>query len=202
MIAAVLGALLFTIAGSLGALLGLTISDRLERFTDGPPVGQPPIPALVAGCAVLGALVANHAAFPAQVLLLAALATALVAVWVTDARRGIIPDIFTLGPLAIVVLVAVVTHHWGTILSAALPFAPFALAAAISRGRGMGWGDAKLVALGGAVLGAQVAMPAVAGACLAAVIVHHARGERRTAIAFAPYLVTAIGIALPIAMVV
>lgn len=197
MIAFALGASLFAFSGYVGVLLGLAISDRLERFTDGPPVSHPPIPWIVAGCAAIGAIVASRAAAPLHVLTLAVIAVALVAVWITDARRGIVPDLFTLGPLAVILLAAVAAHHWSTVFSAALPFVPFAAAAALSHGRGMGWGDAKLVALGGALLGAETATLAFSGACLAAALIHYARGERTRAIAFAPYLVTAIGIAIP-----
>ncbi len=77
------------------------------------------------------------------------------------------------------------------LIAAAVPFVPFALAAILSRGRGMGWGDAKLVALGGAVLGAQASLVAFALSCLAAGIVARLTGRRGTPVAFAPYLVIA-----------
>jgi prepilin signal peptidase PulO-like enzyme (type II secretory pathway) len=60
----------------------------------------------------------------------------------------------------------------------------------------MGWGDVKLAALGGAVLGAGAALIAFAAACLVAVGVAWARGRGAEPIAFAPYLVASIGAAL------
>lgn len=196
--AALLGALFFAAAGYLGALLGATFADRLPRLDGAPPAQHTPVLALVAACAAIGAMVVTHAVSQGQVMLIAIVCIALVAVWITDARRGLIPDAFTLGPLGIMLLVGVWQHEWWLFVSAALPFIPFAAAAVLSRGHGMGWGDVKLVALGGAVLGAQIAIIAFAVACLAAVVVNYTRGNKRGAIAFAPYLATAIGVAIPI----
>lgn len=198
--AAVLGALFFAAAGFLGVLLGSTFADRITPFADGPPQEQPPVIALIVACALLGAIVATHAVAQSQVLLIALVCVALVAIWVTDARRGIVPDAFTLGPLAIMLTVALWKHEWWLFVSAAVPFVPFAIAAVLSRGRGMGWGDVKLVALGGAVLGAQLSVLAFAVACLAAVGISYARGRKQGAIAFAPYLASAIGIAIPLGL--
>jgi prepilin signal peptidase PulO-like enzyme (type II secretory pathway) len=198
MLASLLGALFFGTAGYLGVLLGNAFADRLSPLADGPPQEQPPLTLLIIGCAAIGALITPHAAAHAQLVLIAVVCVALVAVWVTDARRGIVPDVFTLGPLGIMLLVALWQHQWVLFVSAAVPFVPFAIAAHLSRGRGMGWGDVKLVALGGAVLGAQVAILAFGLACLAAVGVNYARGRKRGIIAFAPYLATAIAVAIPI----
>lgn len=199
MIAAlVLGAVFFAAAGYVGALLGFTFADRLEAFPDGPQQQQAPTAILIAACAVIGSIVTTHAVSQAQILLIALVCVALVAVWITDARRGIVPDVFTLGPLAIMLLIGLWQHEWWLFVSAAVPFVPFAAAAALSRGRGMGWGDVKLVALGGAVLGAQMSVLAFAIACLAAVAYSYLRGRKRGPIAFAPYLAAAIGLAIPV----
>lgn len=196
--AAALGALFFAAAGYLGSLLGVTFADRLPRLNGAPPPQHAPIAFLIAASAAIGALVTTHASSQGQVLLIAIVCIALVAVWITDARRGIVPDVFTLGPLGIMLLVGLWQHEWWLFISAAIPFVPFAVAAGLSRGRGMGWGDVKLVALGGAVLGAQMAILAFAVACLAAVVVNYTRGQKRGPIAFAPYLAAAIGLAIPI----
>jgi prepilin signal peptidase PulO-like enzyme (type II secretory pathway) len=71
-------------------------------------------------------------------------------------------------------------------------FLPFALAALLSKGRGMGWGDSKLAALGGAVLGLQLSLLTFAAACLALVAVGWIRNRRTEPMAFAPYLAVAI----------
>lgn len=199
-IATLLGAFFFAAAGVVGALLGVTFADRLESLPDGPPSQQTPIPLLILGCALIGAFITGHAFSPAQLVMLAIVCVSLVAIWIVDARRGIVPDAFTLGPLGIILLVAIWQHEWEFFISAAIPFVPFAIAAMLSKGRGMGWGDVKLVALGGAVLGAQWAIVAFAVACFAAVVMCYARGKQRGPIAFAPYLTAAIGAAIPLAV--
>jgi prepilin signal peptidase PulO-like enzyme (type II secretory pathway) len=60
----------------------------------------------------------------------------------------------------------------------------------------MGWGDVKLVALGGAVLGIHAAVLAFAAACLIAVAVAALLKRRSEPIPFAPYLAVAIAVAL------
>ena len=174
-------------------------AERVEAFPDGPPAQRTPIALLIALCAAVGAYAAMRAVPLPQMLLAALACSALVAVWITDARRGIVPDAFTLGPLAVALLFAFTRHDWRVLLSIAIPAAPFALAAMVSRGRGMGWGDVKLVALGGALLGVQVSLLAFAFACIVAAAVG-LRAGRSVPIAFAPYLAGAIGLALPIGM--
>lgn len=196
--AALLGAVFFAAAGYVGATLGLSFVERTEALDDAPPEIKAPVMLLVAACAAIGAVVTARAPGQAQVLLVAIVCACLVAVWVTDARRGIVPDLFSLGPLALVLAFAVWKHEWVALLSAAVPLVPFALAAVLSRGRGMGWGDVKLVALGGALLDMRTALLAFSLACVAAVIFNYARGRQRGPIAFAPYLAAAIGLAIPL----
>ena len=201
MIAAILGAVFFSLAAVVGVLLGQTVAERLKPFEDGPLSSAVPVYLLVAGSAAIGAFVATHASNPAQIVLVAIVMTALVAGWCTDARTGIVPDVFTVGPLAIVLLIGLWKHEWWLFVSAFVPFAPFAIAAALSKGRGMGWGDVKLVALGGAVLGAQISLAVFAVACLIAVVVSYAGGRKAGPIAFAPYLASAIAMGIPIGIV-
>lgn len=193
----ILGAIFFAAAGYLGALAGLWYAERLESFPDAPVCGKPPVALLIAACAIIGAIVTTHGT-QSQVLLMAVVCIALVAIWITDTMRGIVPDAFTLGPLGLILLLAVWQHNWFIFFSAAVPFVPFAIAAALSKGRGMGWGDVKMVALGGALLGAETSVLAFALACIVAVILNYARGHRSGPIAFAPYLAAAIGLAIPI----
>jgi len=198
-LAAALGAFFFAAAGAVGTLLGLSFADRIDSLPDGPPQQRAPIAVLLVACAVIGAFIAAHGNSPAQIVVLAIVCLALAAIWIVDARRGIVPDAFTLGPLALILLFALYQHHWGNFIAAIIPLTPFAAAAALSKGRGMGWGDVKLVALGGAVLGVQWAVAACIAACLAAVGFSYAAGRRRGPIAFAPFLTAAIGAAIPIA---
>lgn len=196
---ALLGAVFFALAAFVGVQVGNAVAESLQRFDDGPQPHDAPASWLIGGCAVIGALTVVHAVAPAQVLLVALVCTSLVAAWCCDARTGIVPDFFTVIPLAIILAVALWTHESWIFVSTLVPFVPFAAAAALSRGRGMGWGDVKLAALGGGVLGAQLSLLAFAIACIVAVVV--SRVHRRPApIAFAPYLAGAIGIALPLGM--
>ena len=196
-VAAILGALFFAAAGYLGSLLGLAFAERIEPFEDGPEPGRPLVPALIAACALIGAIVATRAD-QGQILLIAIVCLALVAIFITDTMRGIVPDVFTLGPLGLILVVALWQHNWFVFISAAVPFVPFAIVAALSHGRGMGWGDVKMVALGGALLGAEASVLAFAVACVGAVVLNYVRGRRHGPIAFAPYLAAAIGLAIPV----
>jgi prepilin signal peptidase PulO-like enzyme (type II secretory pathway) len=193
---AAVGALIFGAAALLAVFCADLICARIEPFADGPAPSSPRPVVIVLLMAGVGAFVALHG-FAASVLAVGAVAAfALTGCWYCDLARGIVPDFFTLFPLAALGLFAATQGEWRVLLSAAVPFVPFALAAIFSRGRGMGWGDAKLVALGGAVLGAQSALVAFAVACLAAGLISRALGRRGTPIAFAPYLVVTAALAL------
>jgi prepilin signal peptidase PulO-like enzyme (type II secretory pathway) len=167
---------------------------------DGPAAGRPPYVVLVAAAAVLGGVLVALGTTPVQIGIAAIVIFALVACWCSDTTCGIVPDVFTLGPLAALLLFSVAMRDWWMVASAAIVFVPFAVAALVSRGNGMGWGDAKLVALTGAALGAPLAIMALAAACAAAVIGHRIAGRGRGPIAFAPYIAALTGAALPLGL--
>jgi prepilin signal peptidase PulO-like enzyme (type II secretory pathway) len=180
---------------SRGVCVGLT------PLADGPAPGTPPSALLVAASALLGGLMLVRDASALQIAMAAIVVFALVACWCSDMHCGLVPDSFTLAPLAAVLLLAFVQRDWGIALSAFVPFALFAVAALLTRGYGMGWGDVKLVALSGAALGAPLALLTLAGACVAAFIGHRVAGPERGVIAFAPYIAAATAIALPLGIV-
>jgi prepilin signal peptidase PulO-like enzyme (type II secretory pathway) len=195
--AAFVGALIFVAAGTCGILAAMALLPKLQRFEDGPAPHEIHPAALIAGAGMLGALVAWHHVPPAEFLIAALTTVALVAIWYCDARTGIVPDLFTLVPLALCVLYAVLEREWLVPISALVIFVPFAVAALLSHGRGMGWGDAKLAALGGALLGVPLVFLAFGVASLVAVIVSAIRYRAKPVpIAFAPYLVAAIAVYL------
>ena len=196
--AMVAAALVFGCLAWFGVVLSARVCRDLPRLEDGPPPGRAPVQLLVAGSAIVGALLVWHQTPVVQVLLMGVVCMALVAAWCSDAAHGIVPDVFTLGPLVLILAVAVALGAWWLLFSALVPLVPFAIAALLSKGRGMGWGDVKLVALGGALLGMQVAVIAFACASLAAVLVQRRRGISHGPIAFAPYLVAAIGLSLAV----
>jgi prepilin signal peptidase PulO-like enzyme (type II secretory pathway) len=188
--------LLYGTLAFVGAAWSARMCANLPLLEDGPQAAVPPVKALVAGAAAIGILIALHRAPPQQTLLLGIVVLALAAIWCSDTSHGIVPDVFTLGPLAAILLVAVLMQQWWIVLSAAVPFVPFAIAALLSKGRGMGWGDVKLVALGGALLGMQLSIVAFMAACIAAVVVSRFQRRATGPIAFAPYLCAAIGLSL------
>lgn len=196
MIEAVLGAIFFALASYVGILLAGTIS--AGPFEDGPAPAEPPIPWIVAGAAIIGALAASRVTNAQSIVIEAIVICALAAIWCTDMRFGLVPDVFTLIPLAIILGIALVQHNPWPIASAIIAFIPFAGLALFSKGYGMGWGDVKLATLGGAVLGGETALAAFAVGAIVAVIYAYVRGRPHQLIAFGPYLAGAIAITLPL----
>ncbi|HEX3462894.1 MAG TPA: prepilin peptidase [Candidatus Elarobacter sp.] len=186
-----LGALLFACAAVAGLVAAAAICSRVQGYADGPKSGTPPIVALVAGAALIGGIAGAHGA-PARLGLVAIVTAAFVAAWYCDVARGVVPDVFTLGPLAVIAILAFSWHDPRMIISSLIVTVPFSIAAYMSRGRGMGWGDVKLAAVAGALLGASNALLALALAAFAAAV--NARFRRDSALqplAFAPYLIGA-----------
>jgi prepilin signal peptidase PulO-like enzyme (type II secretory pathway) len=204
-LALALAALLFGAAGWAGTLVAEALCADRVPYADGPaPVAFARWPFAVA-CAFAGAAVAVQGESPARLALLAFVMLALAGCCAADLSCGLLPDPLTLLPLAVVAGAGAFAHDWAPLLSAAIVFTPFALAATMSRGHGMGWGDAKLAALGGALLGArEAALAFMLAAVAAAVIARRAAGGARhmgatpRPIAFGPYLATAIVAMLPL----
>jgi prepilin signal peptidase PulO-like enzyme (type II secretory pathway) len=200
MIAALLAAFFFGCIGFIATQTSASVCRNIAPADDGPQTSKPPYAALVVAAALLGGIfVALHTP-PLELGIAAIVIFALVACWCSDALCGFLPDAFTLGPLAAILLFAFAQRDWEIIVSAAIIFVPFAGAALFSRGLGMGWGDAKLVALTGAALGAPLGAVALAVACVVAVVVHRFTGARSGPIAFAPYIAAITGAALPLGL--
>ena len=200
MIGIAAAAAFFACVAFLGVQVSRYVCAGVEPAEDGPRPGRAPNIALVIGAGLVGGVLMAAGALPLQLGIGAITIFALVACWCSDAACGLVPDLFTLGPLAALLLFAVAQHDWMTVGSAVVIFIPFAIAAIISRGRGMGWGDVKLVALTGAVLGAPLALMALAAACIAAAIGHRIWGAKHSPIAFAPYIAAVTGLALPLGL--
>ena len=200
-IALVFAAAGFAAAGWLGTILGKASCDGLVPFADGPAPGKPPRVLLIAGSAVVGASLYLHNESIASIALAAILCVSLVACWYADVTCGMVPDYFTLGPLAAVLGAAALHHQSWPFVAALAVFALFAAAALASKGRGMGWGDVKLAALGGALLGLGSALVFFAGACFVAAAVGVIRKRRHEPIAFAPYMAAALGVAIVVGAV-
>ncbi len=200
------GALLFACAAIAGIVAASAICARVTGYDDGPESGTPPIVALVAGAALIGGIAGAHAGRHADIGhlgLLAIVTGAFVAAWYCDIVRGVIPDVFSLGPLAAIVVLAFVWHEPRMVVSALIVALPFSVAAYLSRGRGMGWGDVKIAAVSGAMLGVSNALLALALAAFAAGVASRLRKPSLIAgagtaavavarpVAFAPYLIGA-----------
>jgi prepilin signal peptidase PulO-like enzyme (type II secretory pathway) len=185
-------------AAIIAVLIADWLASRIVRFDDGPaprtihPLWAPAL-ALLVGIA----LVLRHVT-PLQCALIALVMIPLIVAWYVDAKTGIVPDWCTLVPLALVAIVVVRTGHWVSLYSAIVIFIPFGIAALLSRGRGMGWGDVKLATLCATLIGMMAALPAFAAACLAATTVAYRRDRGATPIAFGPYLVVATLLALAV----
>jgi prepilin signal peptidase PulO-like enzyme (type II secretory pathway) len=183
-----------------GILAATTYWAAVPPLEGSPEPQQPPIFILVGAAAAIGAACALHGAPGTTLAIIAAMVGVLTAIWCVDVTRGIVPDALTLVPLAGLLIAGLLTGRWYIVLAAVVPAIPFAVMAWRTKGLGLGWGDVKLAALGGAVLGMQTAILAFALAAIAAILV--ARIQRRTSepLAFGPYLVAAI--AVPLTMTV
>ena len=179
----------------LGILLGRAACKHIVPFEDGPRRGEPPIAALVVVSALLGVGVSARGVSWAEVAVFALVVLVLVAGWASDVLCGVLPDAFTLLPLAVLIVVRVCLRQWDFLFAGALVFLPFALIAVCSKGIGLGWGDVKLATLGGVLLGVYAAMWSFIVVSLLAVVLAWARGRKREPIAFGPYLAGAIGAA-------
>jgi prepilin signal peptidase PulO-like enzyme (type II secretory pathway) len=199
-LAALVGALVFGTAGVGGSLLATVLLPRLQRLPDGPEPARIHPGFLIAGAAVLGAFL-GWRRLPNPAFIVAALTTVpMVAIWYCDSLTGIIPDFFTLIPLGLALAYElIVVHEPFALVSAVVLFAVFGVFAWLSKGRGMGWGDAKLAAFGGAMLGMKDASLAFAVGCLVAVIVGSIRYRSKPVpMVFAPYLIAAMALTIAI----
>lgn len=200
MIGIIVAAGFFACIAIIGMQLSAMVCADIQPSEDGPATGKPPYVLLAVAAALLGGFLVARGTEPLQIGVAAIVVFALVACWCSDMICGIVPDAFTLGPLAALFVFSLAVRDWGMMLSAIIVFAPFAIAALFSRGTGMGWGDAKLVALSGAALGAPLAIMALAVACLAAVVGHRVAGAGRGPIAFAPYIAALTAVVLPVGL--
>lgn len=196
MIVVVLALTGFALTAALGLWGARVLCDGIAPLADGPPAGNAHARIVVAVAALLGAAAAARGLGAAPLALFALVCGLLAAIWYADIMRGIVPDIFTVVPLGALGVAALAAHRPEVIAAAIVPAIPFVVMAALTRGRGLGWGDAKLAALGGALVGMQPAVLLFGCASLAAIVVSRVRGRRARPIAFAPYLVIAIMIPL------
>lgn len=203
----VLAAAGFAAAVALGILAARYVTGDIEAQPDGPPRMAVPVRALIIGGGVLGAIAGARGLNLGTLAFIALAVGIMAAIWASDVSTGIIPDVFTLFPLAAILLadLAAVFVHKATgqaflilLLVTVVPAIPFAFVAWRSGGLSLGWGDVKLAALGGPLLGLQESLLAFSIGCAVAVIVARIRRTGNSAIAFGPYLAAAIAIPLAV----
>lgn len=201
MIAIALAAIFFGCIAFIAVEASRALCANVPPLDDGPVTGTPPIAVMIAASVLLGGLLMARGTNIMQLVAAAIVVFALVAAWTSDMLCGLVPDAFTLAPLGALLILGFAQRDWGILFGALVAFVPFAIAAFTSRGHGMGWGDAKLVALCGAALGAPLALFTLAVACIAAVVGHRIASAGRNPIAFAPYIAACAGLALPLGIV-
>ena len=187
-----LAACLFGVAGWNGTLLAQLLCSGRAPHADGPaPIRFARWPfALAAACIGLACAVRGAPLWQLGLGLIAIVVLAAAAA--ADLACGILPDALTLGPLVIALGIGFITRTWAPCIGAAMVAVPFAALALYSRGRGMGWGDVKLAALGGALLGVREAALAFMLAAIVAYVIARRRGIAERPIAFGPYLAASI----------
>ncbi len=196
MIAAILCAVVFACSAACGIALAQVLCADVAPL-DGAPEPSRLSPAVpIAAFSVLGVIVALRGAPPLQLGLIALVGIPLAGSWYADAKKGLVPDVFTMAPLALIAIAVLLHHTWFVAVSAAVTGGAFGLAALLSRGRGMGWGDAKLAAVAGALLGLPWSLGVLGIACFAATLVSVVRNRGTQPIAFAPYIVVSVLIAV------
>lgn len=130
---------------------------------------------------------------------LAILFSSLLVLWLSDMKYQILPDSMilagTVGVLGYLYTTHVPTSSWGPhILSAALGYVFFWALWRLTRGRGMGLGDAKFAVLMGLFLGHPLTIVALyiaflTGAAAGVILMIGKKVRWKSAIAFGPFLI-------------
>jgi leader peptidase (prepilin peptidase)/N-methyltransferase len=116
----------------------------------------------------------------------------------TDVAAGYVFDVVTLPSLAAAFLMAAIEGRAAQVFGGALCVSSaLLLLYGLSRGRGIGLGDAKLAACAGALLGITdgfiaLGIAFVLGGIYAAILLLGKRAERKQSVAFAPYIAAGV----------
>jgi prepilin signal peptidase PulO-like enzyme (type II secretory pathway) len=199
---AVLVAPLFACAAWIGTFAGVQLCVGRAPYDGGPaPIVFGRIPFAAIG-ACIGVALAVHGEPPVHLAVLLAVTLALAGAAAADLSCGALPDVLTIGPLVLVIATGAASFDWAPAFGATFVAVPFALAAFVSRGRGMGWGDVKLAALGGALLGVADATLAFMLAALVAYGMARRTASLRRPVAFGPYLAASIAASLTVVRII
>lgn len=113
---------------------------------------------------------------------------------IIDIKIGIIPDVLLLPAIGISFLRLFITGQWSFLITAFLTSLFFFFLFFITRGKGLGFGDVKLGFLIGLVLGwrqrvlVAVFLAFLTGALVGVMLIILGKKERKSAIAFGPFL--------------
>lgn len=160
---------LFALAAGLGYLLAQYLCLNLEALPDGPEQVHIPLPLALAGAALVGFAYAHYLNMFNAVVIFSPAITVLTACLYVDAKTGLIPDRLILPAIAAVLIYDAVIGHYLPFINMLIATLPFAMQAWQSKGLGMGWGDVKLVAYAGALIGAA---PTLMAATFAIVLMY------------------------------
>lgn len=188
------GALLGALAAWIGTILAHMLCRDIVPYDDGPEPVDYAVWHFPAAGAIIGSLAGLHAWQLAEASAAMLIVVALAACAACDLRCGMLPDSGAFAVLAVAIVLAAGRNDWMPGLNAAAMALPFAILAFLTRGRGMGWGDVKLAAAGGAVLGISGAMLAFALAAIVALVIARSREALRRPIPFGAYLAGSIAL--------
>jgi prepilin signal peptidase PulO-like enzyme (type II secretory pathway) len=163
----------------------------VEERREGKDAGPVPLACASAAC---GAILALRGLLWQDLAMATVICVCLVACLHEAVSTGKMSDYFILIPLSSIVVALIAQRNWLALCGPVIPFLPFALTAYTSKGKKMGWDDAKLAALGGAVLGVRLALLAFATACIAAAVVARFQSKTKEPILFAPYMIASIAL--------
>ena len=183
-----LGIIFFSVTAWSAIEISKRICRTIEPFADGPASGEPPLLWMFVCAAVVGAALAVHHMAIVALGCTAIVNGFLIGCWYCDTRCGIVPDWFTLPPLAALLIPCLLERDFFPFAVAFALFLMFAIPAYCSGGLGMGWGDAKLVAFGGALVGENAFFVTML-ACGAAIMYAKLKNRVHEPMALAPFLV-------------
>lgn len=195
-------ALVAVIAASLCHLVMVgasTLCDRIAPLEGAPPEGPVPFIVVPLFFGLVAAVVAQRSGALLEIVAALALLAVLAASWTSDARRGLILDAFTLPGMAVMGMLCLCLHEIHPLIAGGVVGVVLGVVAFTSKGRGLGWGDVKLAALGTSVVGLPIGVVTLCVACVA--VSGYALVIRRSKepVAFAPFLSVcyALAIAFP-----
>jgi hypothetical protein len=195
LLSAAIGAGVFAAAVYLGMELSKILSATTPaRRAQAAPTNLPA--AILAFGAVIGACLASRNLMWEDLVMAAIVFIALSACAHQAITTGNVSNYFIFVPLSAILVSDIAQQNWMFLLSPIVPFVPFAIAAQISRGKAIGWDEAKIATLGGAVLGPWFALLAFAAACVTAAVLAWSKKKTREPMLLVPYMTAGIAICL------